>query len=222
MDEQSSTAAIRSPRVARRRTLARAEFVEAARAVIEERGFQGFSLELVGQRVGVRKQAVYHYFDSKEAVLFEVVFGEMERAARAVADAVGRTASGADAVEALLRTYFAAFRGRLAIFQLTHTVMPAADLSRVVDAGRLERIRPLNDLLLAGVALRVARDRGPGADPAEARRFAFTAYTSVIGLLAMKALVESARDPLKHPDEALLDTLVSTYREAAARRSEAP
>lgn len=217
------TAAARAPlpaaRVERRRTLARAEFVDAARRVIDEHGVRGFSLELVARRVGLRKQAVYHYFASKEAMLFDVAFEELARAARAVHDAVERTAGAADAVEALLRTYFESFRSRLRLFQLGHMVLPDVEYARVVDADRLARLRPLNDLLLAGVAERVARDRGPGASPAEARRFAFTAYTSVVGLLAMKLLVESANDPLVHRDEALLDTLVSTYRAAANPRS---
>lgn len=206
-------------RVERRRTLARAEFVDAARRVIEEHGLRGFSLELVARRVGVRKQAVYHYFASKEAVLFDVAFEELARAARAVHEAVARTAGGADAVEALLRTYFDAFRDRLRLFQLGHTVLPDVEYAHLVDADRLARLRPLNDLLLAGVAERVVRDRGPGASRDEARRFAFTAYTSVVGLLATKLLVESADDPLVHRDEALLDTLVSTYRAAANPRS---
>jgi AcrR family transcriptional regulator len=207
------------PRVERRRTLVRTEFVDAARSVIEEHGVQGFSLELVGRQMGLRKQAVYHYFDSKEAVLFEVVYEELARGARAVSDAVDTTRSGADAVEALLRAYFEAFRGRPRLFQLAHTAMPMFDLARLATADRLARLRPLNDLLLAGVAKRVARDRGPGADPGEARRFAFTAYTAVVGLLTMKSLVEAAGDPLVHRDEALIDTLVSTYRNAATRRS---
>lgn len=202
-------------RIERRRAYVREEFINAARTVIEQRGLQGFSLELVGQEIGVRKQAVYHYFHSKEAVLFEVAFEELARCAGAVSEAVERTSSGADAVEALLRVYFSAFRGRTRLFQLSHTFMPTFDLARLMDAERLARLRPLNDALLAGVAERVARDRGPDCSPEEARRFAFTAYTSVIGLLAMKALVESAGDPLRHADETMLATLISTYRNAA-------
>ena len=92
-----------SPRIARRRQSTSEEFVHAARHIIETNGFQGFSLELVAREVGLRKQAVYHYFDSKESVLFEVVYAELSHAAQAVAAAVAPTTNGADAVEALLR-----------------------------------------------------------------------------------------------------------------------
>jgi AcrR family transcriptional regulator len=170
--------------------------------------------------MGVRKQAVYHYFDSKEAVLAEVAVGEMTRAARAVAEAVARTPGAADAMEAMLRSYFAAFVDRLRLFQLCYTAMPALDAMPAPDASLLARLHPLNDLVLGGVAERVARERGLPADAA--RRLAFVAYTSVLGLLAMRALTDAASDPLRHGDDALLDTLVATFRHAAATGSPAP
>jgi AcrR family transcriptional regulator len=209
-------------RIARRRTLARNEFVDAARLVIETHGFQRFSLELVGREVGLRKQALYHYFDSREALLFEVMHAEHARAADAVSRAVASTTSGADAVEAMLRTYFAAFKGRHRLFQLSHTVLPMFDPARLFNADRLARLRPLNDLLFSGVAERIAHDRGSGSTAEDARRLAFVAYTSVIGLLTMKSLVESADDPLRHADDQLLDTLVSTYRSALETKRPRP
>lgn len=45
-------------------------------------------------------------------MLAEVAVGEMTRAARAVAEAVLRTSGAADAMEAMLRSYFAAFVAR--------------------------------------------------------------------------------------------------------------
>jgi AcrR family transcriptional regulator len=208
------------PRVERRRAQAREELLAAAREVVAAVGVGRFSLEQVGRRMGVRKQAVYHYFDSKEAVLAEVAVGEMTRAARAVAEAVARTPGAADAMEAMLRSYFAAFVDRLRLFQLCYTAMPALDAMPAPDASLLARLHPLNDLVLGGVAERVARERGLPADAA--RRLAFVAYTSVLGLLAMRALTDAASDPLRHGDDALLDTLVATFRHAAATGSPAP
>ena len=58
-------------RVERRRRLARDEWIDAARGVVLEHGVRGFSLERAAAQVGLRKQAIYHYFESKEAVLVE-------------------------------------------------------------------------------------------------------------------------------------------------------
>jgi len=139
-------------RVARRDALAREEFVGAAREVIESHGFQGFSLERVGQRVGVRKQAVHHYFHAKEAVLFEVAVAQHTEVALMVDRAVAATGGAADAVEALLRTHFGAYRSRLRLFQLCHTVPPMFDLAGIADAAL--RVRRLHR------RERAARDEG--------------------------------------------------------------
>jgi AcrR family transcriptional regulator len=204
-------------RIDRRRALAREEFVAAAREVVAELGVRRFSLEQVARRIGLTKQAVYHYFDSKEAVLAEVVVEEMTRAANAVSAAVAPTAGAADAMEAMLRAYFGAFVGRLRLFQLCYTALPALDAAPAPDASLLARLHPLNDRVLGGVAERIGRDRGLAPDAA--RRLAFVGYTSVLGLLAMRALTDAASDPLRHGDDALLDTLVASFRHAVTTGS---
>ncbi len=206
-----------STRTERRHALAKADFVDAAYAVIEQHGFKGFTLDLVASHVGLRKQAIYHYFPSKEAVLFEVALAELTRSAQAVADAVDKVESGVDAIEALLRTYFHAFAGKIRLFQISHTALPFFDFKRMMSGDNLVRIRPLNDLLYAGAAQRLHADSKGTLSLADARRLAFVAYTSVVGLLTMKALVESADDPLVHQDTAMIDTLVSVFRNSIAQ-----
>ena len=74
--------------------------------------------------------------------------------------------------------------------------------------------------MLGGVAGHIVRERGLAPDAA--RRLAFVAYTSVLGLLAIRALTEAASDPLRHDDGALLDTLVATFRQAVATGRPSP
>lgn len=206
-------------RIEKRRALVKTDFVDATYAIIEKHGFEGFTLGLVADEVGLRKQAIYHYFPSKEAVLFEVALAELTRSASAVAEAVNQVKSGADAIEALLRTYFNAFANRIRLFQLSHTALPFFDFKKMMSADNLVRIRPLNDLLYAGAAQRLHADSNGALSLGEARRLAFVAYTSVVGLLSMKALVESADDPLVHNDTEMIDTLVSVYRKSIAMKS---
>ena len=206
-------------RMEQRRASAKADFVDAAYTVIEQHGFEGFTLELVARHVGLRKQAIYHYFPSKEALLFEVALAELTRSASAVAEAVEQVDRGVDAIEALLRTYFNAFAGRIRLFQISHTALPFFDFKRMMSAENLVRIRPLNDLLLAGAAQRLQADSNGTLSLGEARRLAFVAYSSVVGLLSMKALVESADDPLVHQDTDMIDTLVSVYRRSISQRA---
>lgn len=51
----------------------RAKIVEAARDELAARGFAGARVESIAQRAGVRKQLLYHYFDSKEALFQEIL-----------------------------------------------------------------------------------------------------------------------------------------------------
>jgi AcrR family transcriptional regulator len=62
-------------RRAERREATRAEILEAAWELMREHGVAGLSLRDVGQKVGMRAQSLYSYFDSKDA-LYDALFGE--------------------------------------------------------------------------------------------------------------------------------------------------
>jgi AcrR family transcriptional regulator len=62
-------------RRAERREATRAEILEAAWELMREHGVAGLSLRDLGQRVGMRAQSLYSYFDSKEAI-YDALFGE--------------------------------------------------------------------------------------------------------------------------------------------------
>src|SRR5215207_11165684 len=53
----------------------RAEILEAAQEVMREHGVAGLSLRDLGQKVGMRAQSLYSYFDSKEAI-YDALFAE--------------------------------------------------------------------------------------------------------------------------------------------------
>src|ERR1700690_4547121 len=91
-----------------RRQATRAAIVKAARRLLGERGFAATTMDNVATAAHVAKGAVYHHFETKEA-LFEAVFdqvsedlvAEVERAARSENDALAAMAAGTQA-------YFAA------------------------------------------------------------------------------------------------------------------
>jgi len=55
-------------RRAERREATRAEILEAAWELMREHGVAGLSLRDLGQKVGMRAQSLYSYFDSKDAI----------------------------------------------------------------------------------------------------------------------------------------------------------
>ncbi len=209
----------REARNERRRDQTRAEILDTARDAILRGGLAGFTLAAVADELALTKPALYYYFESKEALLFELLLREWFEAANEVRAAVDETESGADAVEQLMRTVFKRYRDRLELFMLYYKMGPGGEFEGIIGPGELERIRPVNDLLYKGAEDRLRADRRTGGFPKnrDPRRFAFTAHMAVIGLLDMKAIAASAEDPLIHSDEDLIDDLCTTFRDAALR-----
>ncbi len=51
----------------------------AARSLIAERGFEAVSMRDIARRVGVRPSAIYNHFESKQALLADLMVAHMER-----------------------------------------------------------------------------------------------------------------------------------------------
>ncbi len=202
-----------------RRNQIRSEILDTAREVILRGGPAGFTLAEVADRLALTKPALYYYFDHKEALLFELLLREWLEVAAEVQAAVDATESGADAVEQVIRTVFNRYRDRLELFMLYYKMGPGGEFEGIIGAEELERIRPVNDMFYGGAESRLRADQRTGGFPKQRdpRRFAFTAHMAVIGLLNMKAIAASAKDPLIHSDDDLIDDLCTTFRDAALR-----
>jgi AcrR family transcriptional regulator len=215
----SAEAAGRRARRERRRDRSREEILDAARRVLLERGIAGTTLEAVAREVGMSKTALYYYFPSKDALFFGLVFGVIANHAQAIHDAVERTSSGGEALRAIVRESVSVFAPRLDDFRLAFLHGQVAGQGTVhFDEEQFARIRPLNDLWFEGAAkkLREQQKEHPGRAPVEPRLMAFLAYTSAIGLLTMKGMVESVDDPLLYSDDQLVEGLARIFEAAAA------
>lgn len=51
----------------------RSEILDAAASIFAERGFDGTSTSAIAVKCGVSKALLYHYFTSKEEILFEML-----------------------------------------------------------------------------------------------------------------------------------------------------
>ena len=155
-----SVQAARAARRERRRDRSREEILAAARRVMLRQGIAGMTLDAVAREVGVSKTALYYYFASKDALIFELVYGNLQSQAQAVHDAVESTTTGTDALEAMLRASVRVFASRLDDFRLAFLHGQVAGQGAVhFDAQQFARIRPLNELWFAGAAKRLASDR---------------------------------------------------------------
>jgi AcrR family transcriptional regulator len=140
----------------------RRKIVEAAAALMAERGFAGTSIAAVSHCSGLPSGSIYWHFESKEALLGAVVeegarrwFETLPRIESLPADPAERTAALFDAVDAALESHPEFLRLLLLIALERRDVDPTslAMIRRVRDLA-LERIRKMLVVLLAPLKLR--------------------------------------------------------------------
>lgn len=129
-------------RVAGRADKRRAEIAATAAILFEERGFHNTSMEVIADAVGVRKPTLYHYFPSKDDILFAIhddfierLIGRQERrkAAAIPPDHVMREIM-ADIFE-LMDTH----RGHVRVFFEHHRELTGAPYEEIARKRRLYR-----------------------------------------------------------------------------------
>lgn len=206
----------REARRKRKQEQVREEILGATRRVVLKKGLSGFTLSAVARELQLTKPALYHYFPSKEALIFELVYRDMDSHAAAVEAAVEQTSSGADALEALIRAAATHYAGNMDALRLTYMVPQVGAAGATPFEGEaLERIRPFNERIYGSVARKIRQDQDADIIPdhIDGRRLAFVAHMSVLGILTIEGLVDSAGDaPIVHGHEAMVDELVGSYR----------
>jgi AcrR family transcriptional regulator len=208
----------RAARRERKRGQSREEILEAARRVLFKNGIGAMTLDAVASEVGMSKTGLYYYFASKDALVFELVYGVIEAQAKAVAGGVEQASDGGGALRAIIGETVGAFAPRLDDFRLAFLFGQVAGAGALNwDRDQFARIRPLNDLLFAKATevLREERAERPSRAAVEPRLMAFLAYLAAIGLLTMKGMVEPMEDPLLYSDEELVDGFARVFEAAA-------
>ncbi len=211
--------AARLARRERRRDLSREEILAAARRVLIRHGIAATTLDAVAKDAGLSKAALYYYFPSKDALFFELVYGTLESHAHTIDTSVGRSKNGGEALRAIIGGSVKAFAPNLDDFRLAFLHGQVAGHGAVhFDAQQFARIRPLNELWFGGAAKKLGEERKlrPSRARVEPRLMAFLAYVASLGLLTMKGMVESVKDPLLYSDEQLIEGLARIFEAAAA------
>jgi AcrR family transcriptional regulator len=163
-----------------RRELVEAELLERAADLFAERGFSGTTLQDVADTVGLTRAALYHYFDSKEALLTTLVEGIT--AAR-VADLKAIRLDGAltlrDQLAAITRAMalnVATHAARFRLLLMSENELPA-ELAATHARARRETLKQLVEFFEEG--------RASGAFTAPDPRLAAFALLGMCNWIAM-------------------------------------
>lgn len=106
------------------------QIVETAAALFAERGFNGASVADIAQRGKISKSLIYHYYESKEDILYDVMISHVRALDAAAREAVTGDAPPDRKLRELTHRFMALYVG-------------AADRHKVLlnDLGRLPKVR---------------------------------------------------------------------------------
>ena len=209
----------RSPRVEKKRELARQEILQTAQLLMRAGGVEAVTLAAVAGELGMTKQAIYHYYPSKEALIRRLVTTLVDDEVNALLTAVEAADSGTLTLGTLVRAFYDHYIGNLDALRFVYCQSPlyaTPDHGMDQDTVR-EEIHPRTQHLFEKLeSLLVADRKLSKAKRDRLRRLAFTAWTSALGLLTMLGIADALDDPLVHSNEDLIDTLAEVFNNTAS------
>ena len=217
MKKQAPEVRRRSARVEQKHAQVRHDILEVAQRILFAGGVESVTLASVAGELGMTKQALYHYFPSKEALVRSLVATLVDNEVETLIAAIEDADSGAETLGTLIRTFYNHYVSRLDAFrtvycqsQLYSGSGPGIDKDTVRNEIN-PRTRHLFDVLEERMASKSASE----SQRESMRQLAFTAWLSALGLMTMLGVADAVKDPLIHSDEDLLDTLSKTFDGAA-------
>jgi AcrR family transcriptional regulator len=209
----------RSPRVQQKREQARQDIQQAAQDILREEGVDAVTLASVASALGMTKQALYHYFPSKEALMQSLVTSLIDDEVEALIATIEAADSSEKTLGTLIRAFYDHYIDRLDAYRMVYCrsqLYSGPSLGMDEETIR-DEINPRTHRLFDTLEERLAGNSMSKAKRQRMRRLAFAAWTSALGLLTMLSVADALEDPLIHADEDLLDTLAGVFDEAAKR-----
>ena len=213
MAKRTSNTGKRSARVEHKHRQVRNEILQVAQELLMDGGLDAVTLAAVAGRLSMTKQALYHYFPSKEALIRSLITTLLDEEIESLIAAIDDLKSGENILGGLINAFYEHYIHRLDAFRTIYcqSQLYSAETT-VIDRSTLQdeinpTTRQLFDLLEARLA-------GPDASESERRQMrqlAFTAWMSALGLMTMLGVADASSDPLVHSDRELLDTLSKVY-----------
>jgi AcrR family transcriptional regulator len=206
-----------STRVAHKRQQARREILESAQAILVESGPEAVTLASVAGRLGMTKQSIYHYFASKEALTRGLVTTLLDDEIGALIKAVRRSKSKDMVLGALIKAFYLHYVEQLAAFRIIYcqSQLYSSSGTTLDDVTLRDEIHPRTRHLFDVLEEKIAGETASKTEQRRARQLAFTAWTSVLGLMTMLSVADATNDPIAHSEKALIRTMADVFNAAA-------
>ena len=207
-----------SARIALKRTKAKQEILDAALEILSNQGVESLTLAAVAEQLGFTKPALYYYIQSKEDSLRSLVLELLRQETAVLIAAVSKNSDSGTVLGTLIRAFYDRYRSRLNAFRLVYCQFQLMDVQALgFDQTTIRQdVNPLSKELFDTVVSIIYGNSGDLVS-ANVRRLAFSAWLAAVGLIEMIGIAEAGNDPLRYPDDVLLDTLEQVFNAAAER-----
>lgn len=117
----------------------RAAIVEKAAELYARRGFLGASVADLAAALGTSKALIYHYYSSKEDILFEVMDSHLRQLSHAADEIMNRNLEPADKLRELSRAFMRLYVGAAARHKVLLNELDALPANRRAEIVRRQR-----------------------------------------------------------------------------------
>jgi AcrR family transcriptional regulator len=206
----------RSPRVARKYAKAQQDILEVAERILLEKGADAVTLASVAKALGMTKQAIYHYFPSKEVLVRKLVTTLLDGEIEALITAVETAKPDVNPLGTLIRAFYEHYAGRLDAYRFVYcqSQLMSAHGAMLDEDTLRDDINPRTRHLFDVLEERLAKKGASKRERERLRRLAFSAWTSALGLVTILGVADATNDPLIHADKDLLASLSSVFDRA--------
>lgn len=206
-----------STRVQRKHERNRQEILDVARAILRDGGVDAVTLASVAGELALTKQALYHYYPSKEALVRVLTIVLLNDEVETLIAAVNAEPEDARILGVVIRAFYRHYIQRLNEFRAVYCQSQLyRNPTEVLDEVLLrEEINPRTRHLFDVLEARLSNGSRSTARKKKCRRLAYTGWLAALGLVTMLGVADAAKDPLIHSDADLLDTLTATFDAAA-------
>jgi AcrR family transcriptional regulator len=192
------------------------DIVEAALRCVRHNGLSDLTVNAVAKEARLTPQSVHYYFRSREDLAAAVIKALSQRELAALLERVRDTSGPADALEALVRSIIAHYRGDLETFRARY-VWP--QLQGREFTYESQDVEPLTSAVLHAVEERLVRGQSdgklaPGMDPAVTTALA---WSLAYALLAREVMVQVTKYPARFSLDQMTDALCAILRRAVAK-----
>lgn len=151
------------------------DLIWAATCVLEENGVDGLTLQAIASRAGIVKSNIYRYFETREAILVELLLRDFVEIVKELEMQVSGEMTPADMANQLAEM----FASRKRLCELMSLIAPTMEKNISIDCVRDFKRALLGEATRAGAALQKGL---PWLNAEEALNVFFTIHVFVAGL----------------------------------------